>query len=211
MPDLPALDVLLPLGSPARRLEPRADEADLLALFDPLPCRPRARGRRRPRQHGEHGRRRGHRRRRAERVDERPADFRGFRVCARSRTLLSGWCGHGPGGGLRRPERRAACEAARHGGCPPTSVAVVSTSGTSRPAARQRPFAARPDRRRQPRWVVCARGSARTASWSPVRAVASTPGPPPPPSATGSDPILTEGGPPCWPPWSTRTWSSRSA
>ena len=33
MPDLPAFDVLLPLDASARRLEPRADEAELLALF----------------------------------------------------------------------------------------------------------------------------------------------------------------------------------
>ncbi len=37
MAALPALDVLLPVDAPARRLEPRPDETELLALFDDPP------------------------------------------------------------------------------------------------------------------------------------------------------------------------------
>ncbi|ROS30837.1 dihydrofolate reductase family protein [Cellulomonas sp. PhB150] len=39
MTDSPALDVLLPLDRAGQRLEPRDDEADLLALFGPSPAR----------------------------------------------------------------------------------------------------------------------------------------------------------------------------
>jgi riboflavin biosynthesis pyrimidine reductase len=38
VPDLPPLDVLLPLDAPTRLLAPRDDEADLLALFDDGPA-----------------------------------------------------------------------------------------------------------------------------------------------------------------------------
>lgn len=38
MPDLPALDVLLPLDATVRHLVPRADEAELLALFADVPA-----------------------------------------------------------------------------------------------------------------------------------------------------------------------------
>ena len=37
MSDLPALDVLIPVDSPVRRLAPRSDEAELLALFADVP------------------------------------------------------------------------------------------------------------------------------------------------------------------------------